>query len=200
MNKQLELTKSWHSCFRLPGSRSGWSMGMLLAADRMHVSRRAGTDLMGLAVMIGGGLREYRRGWYCRRGAFGEVLIQGVAGGRTGRGRRRLLVWHLGHCWLEGQLSGGQNAFLGAAGIIPLLHLELWQISSAFLKLPGDPSFPNVDTRRGLERRLVPHIRHLGHSGLPPLPNHNKGLLTPNQSLLNPPFCQKKQWLDSSLF
>ena len=38
-------------------------MGMLLvAADRIRVSTRAGTDLMGLAVMIGGGLRGYRRG------------------------------------------------------------------------------------------------------------------------------------------
>ena len=175
-------------------------MGMLLAADRMHVSRRAGTDLMGLAVMIGGGLRGYRRGWYCRRGAFGEVLIQWVAGGEDrswktsiiGSTSRALLAWRT--------VIWRTKCFSGSSRNYPLLHLELWQISSAFLKLPGDPSFPNVDTRRGLERRLVPHIRHLGHSGSPPLPNHNKGLLTPNQSFLNPPFCQKKQWLDSSLF
>ena len=45
-----------------------------------HAKRRAaGRDLMGPAVMIGGGLKGYRCGWEMR-----EVLIQGV--GRGGRG------------------------------------------------------------------------------------------------------------------
>ena len=48
-----------------------------------HAKRRAaGRDLMGPAVMIGGGLKGYRCGWEMR-----EVLIQGV--GRGGRGDDR---------------------------------------------------------------------------------------------------------------